>query len=89
MEYTTTDDIYGKSPKKNMSKLRWVRQSKGFSIKKLAEATGINFRTLKAYEYGERDFSKAQVCIVYRIATVLDVPMEQIVDITAEGTADK
>ena len=75
---------YGKKDGR-FCKLRWVRQAKGFSLVRLANEAGILPRTLKAYEYGERDFSKARVDIVYRLATALGVRMEDIVDIPMDG----
>lgn len=65
----------------HFSKLRWVRQMKGYSIGELAKEAGVTVRVLKSYEYGERDFAKARVDTVYRLATALGVPMEDIVDI--------
>lgn len=65
-------------------KLRWARQARGLSLAELAKEAGVGLRILKAYEYGERDFNKARVDTVYRIATALGVHVEDIIDIDIE-----
>lgn len=71
---------YGKKGER-FCKLRWVRQRQGFTMQRLSETSGVNLRLLKAYEYGERDFNRARVDIVYRIATALGVSVEEIIDV--------
>lgn len=75
---------YGKKGER-FCKLRWVRQRSGLSMQRLSELSGVNLRLLKAYEYGERDFNRARVDIVYRLATALGVRMEEIVDVQMDG----
>lgn len=71
-------------PKKNPtpSPLEVARHSAGLTRKQLSEKTGIPFRTLEAYEQGKNDINTAAVASVKKIADVLGVPIEKIINET-------
>lgn len=64
-----------------MNKLKQIRTEKGMTQKALAEATGINLRTLQHYEQGSKDFNMAAAITVYNVAQVLGVNLEDLLDI--------
>ena len=66
---------------KEISKLKWVREMKGFSQTSLADATGVNVRNIRAMECGQIDINKAYASTVYKLATVLGVTMEELLDV--------
>jgi len=63
-----------------VSKLKWIRQMKGFSQTSLAIASGVNARNIRAFECGQVDINKAAAITVYRLATALGVTMEQLIN---------
>lgn len=63
------------------SKLQNIRKAKGLTQKELADATGINLRTLQHYEQGNKDLNKAAVDAVYKIAVALGVAIEDLIDL--------
>ena len=64
-----------------MNKLKQVRTDKGMTQKALAEATGINLRTLQHYEQSSKDFNMAAAITVYTVAQVLGVRVEDLLDL--------
>lgn len=64
----------------NPTALETVRRAAGLSRKKLGEISGINFRTIEAYEQRKLDINIASVSIVRALAMALNVPMEEILD---------
>lgn len=66
---------------KEVSKLKWARELKGFSQQSLADASGVNVRNIRAMECGQIDINKAYASTVYRLATVLGVKMEELLDV--------
>lgn len=64
-----------------MSKLKKLRQERGYSQSKLSEASGINVRMIQYYEQGSNDINKAQAITVYKLAKALGVTVEDILDI--------
>lgn len=67
-----------------MNKLKQIRTDKGMTQKALAEATGINLRTLQHYEQGSKDFNMAAAITVYNVAQVLGVRVEDLLDLGNE-----
>ena len=67
---------------KTETKLKTVRKEKGLTQRGLAEATGINLRTLQHYEQGSKDLNMAAAITVYAIAEALQVRMEELLDLT-------
>ena len=62
------------------TKLREAREAAGLTRKQLAELSGINFRSIEAYEQSIRDFNLARVDIVKAIAQALNKKIEDILD---------
>lgn len=69
-------------PKKNPNPtpLEVVRRSAGLTRRQLAEKVGISYRTIETYEQRKNDINMAAVASVKKIADVLGVPIEQIID---------
>ena len=67
--------------KRETTKLKKVRQEKGMTQKELAEVAGLNLRTLQHYEQGSKDLSQAAAITVYRLAEVLGVMIEELLEI--------
>ena len=64
-----------------ISKLKWIREMRGYSQTSLASATGNSTRTIRAFESGYRNINLAEANTVYRLATVLGVKMEELLDV--------
>lgn len=64
----------------NPNPLEVARREAGFSRKKLAELTGISFRTIECYEQGKNDINMAAAVTVRILARALNVPMEKILN---------
>lgn len=64
----------------NPCALERVRREVGISRKKLAELSGVSFRSIECYEQGKNDLNIANVKTVRSLAKVLNVPMESILD---------
>ena len=64
-----------------MNKLKELRENKGLTQKGLSEATGISLRTLQKYETGERDIAKAEAATVVKIARLLGMTVEDLVEV--------
>ena len=52
----------------------------GITRQALADKTGLNLRTIEAYEQRKNDINNAAVSSVKKIALVLGVPIEKIID---------
>ena len=61
-----------------MNTLKELRKAAGLSQAQLAKKSGVDIRTIQAYESGARDMGKAQVDNVIKLADALDVPCEDI-----------
>lgn len=62
-----------------MSKLKTIRQSRGFSQSQLAELSGVNVRMIQHYEQGTNDITKAQVATVHQLAKALNCTIEELI----------
>lgn len=69
-------------PKKNPNptRLEIARRDAGITRQALADKTGLNLRTIEAYEQRKNDINNAAVSSVKKIALVLGVPIEKIID---------
>lgn len=69
-------------PKKNPapSRLEEERHRAGLTRKQLAEQSGVNLRTIEAYEQGKNDIRMAAISSVRQIARALKVPIENILE---------
>ena len=66
---------------REVSKLKWARELKGYSQQSLADVTGVNVRNIRAMECGQIDINKAYASTVYKLATALGVTMEELLDV--------
>ena len=64
-----------------ISKLKWARELAGYSQNSLARASGVNARTIRAFERGEMDINKAAAETLYKLATTLGCRMEELMNI--------
>lgn len=64
----------------NPTALEKTRREVGMSRKKLAENSGVSFRSIECYEQRKNDINIANVKTVRALAQTLDVPMEKILD---------
>lgn len=65
---------------KNENKLKIVRQRCGLTQKELAEKAGIPLSTLRGYEYGKKDISKAGAETVIKLINVLKCDLSDLLD---------
>lgn len=61
-------------------RLQKMRKLRGMTQLELAVRTGINLRTIQAYEIGDRDFSNARIDVILKCAIALECRMEDIID---------
>lgn len=54
-----------------MNRLKELRTAAGLSRAQLAEASGVNIRTLEAYEQGVRDLDKMALVTAVKISEAL------------------
>lgn len=54
-----------------MNRLKELRAAAGLSRAQLAEASGVNIRTLEAYEQGVRDLDKMALATAVKISEAL------------------
>lgn len=64
----------------NPTALERARRAAGLSRKKLAELTGLNYRTIESYEQQKSDLNAASVRTVRILAKTLKVPIEKILE---------
>jgi len=62
------------------SNLGTIRQRCGLSQTELAEAAGVNIRSIQMYEQGRNDINKAQAITLYRLACALGCTMEDLLE---------
>ena len=61
-------------------KLQEVRKKVGLSQSELAEASGVNIRTIQEYEYGRKIVDTAKLNIITALAEALNVPMSALLE---------
>lgn len=64
-----------------MNNLKRIREECGLSQSKLATAAGVNLQMLKFYEQGVKDINKASAMTLYKLATALQVKIEDLLEI--------
>lgn len=67
-----------------MSKLQTIRKAKGLSQSQLANASGVNRRTLQDYEQGSKDINKVAGITLYKLAQALDCTIEDLLETKKE-----
>ena len=63
-----------------MTKLKQARIKAGLTQSQLAEATGLNLRTLQCYEQGNKKIEHAKLETILKICNVLNSDMADIMD---------
>lgn len=58
-------------------RLKILRENRGWSQSQLAEASGINIRSIQLYEQRVNDIDRAQARTVYRLASALTCSVEE------------
>lgn len=64
-----------------MTKLKAIRQNSGLSQSQLSDKSGVNLRTLQYYEQGYKDINNAQVITLFKLAQVLGVNIEDLLEL--------
>lgn len=64
--------------------LQKIRKAARVSQSQLADMCGISISAVKKYETGERSINRAEGMTLYRMATALNVPMEQLLQLDDE-----
>ena len=62
------------------TKLKMIREARGVSQSKLAEASGVTKRSIQLYEQRVNDIDKAQVHTVYKLSRVLGCDIEDLLE---------
>ena len=63
-----------------MTNLKRIREARGLSQAKLAEASGVNVRMIQHYEQGSKDINAAAALTVYKLAQALDSAVEFLIE---------
>lgn len=78
MDETATVELIQKNLPQDCSLKTW-RKKRQLSQAELAEISGVPARTIKAYEQGKLDISKAQADTLYKLARTLDCTIEDLI----------
>lgn len=62
------------------TKLKKIRESRGLSQTELAEAAGVNLRSIQMYEQKVNDIDKAQAHTLYKLSRVLGCDVEDLLE---------
>lgn len=68
-----------------ITKLAWIRKMRGMSQSKLAKASGVSIKVIQAYEQRYRRIDLATGEVLWRLATVLECNMEQLLEHDSEN----
>ena len=63
------------------SNLKRIRKANDLLQSDLAEKSGVNLSMIQKYENGEKDINKAQAITLYKIAKVLNITIEDLLEI--------
>ena len=64
-----------------MKQLAQIRKEKNLTQSQLAKAAGVSFRMIQYYEQGKKDINVASAITLYKIATVLDCKVEDLLEL--------
>lgn len=78
MDETATVELIQKNLPQDCPLKTW-RKKRQLSQAELAEISGVPARTIKAYEQGKLDISKAQADTLYKLARTLDCKIEDLI----------
>lgn len=59
--------------------MKELREKAGLTRAQLAEETGINFRTLEAYEQGRKDINGAKLKTLLKLCQALECDLEELI----------
>ena len=62
-------------------RLKRAREAAGLSQRALAEKAGVSVRMVQFYEQGLKDINRAAAMTVYKLARVLGVKMEDLLEL--------
>lgn len=62
-------------------KLKELRKQKNLLQAELAEKAGVNYRMIQYYEQGVKDINIASALTLYKIATVLECKIEDLLEL--------
>ena len=63
-----------------MSNLKRIRERSGLSQSQLATKSGVGIKVIQSYEQKSRDINKASAISLYKIAVVLGVTVEDLLE---------
>jgi transcriptional regulator with XRE-family HTH domain len=63
-----------------MNKLKEIREQKGLLQKELAELSSVKLVTVQKLDGGINNINKAQANTLYKLAKVLEVSIEDLID---------
>lgn len=63
-----------------MSNLKRIREDKNITQKELSERSGVNIQMIAKYEQGVKDINKAQGTTLYKIASILNCRIEELLE---------
>lgn len=69
--------------------LREARLRLNMSAKELSELSGVNLRTIHAYEQGQISIRKASIDTLEKLATALRTNVNDIIDISKERNVSR
>lgn len=64
-----------------MNKLKEIREQKGLLQKELAELSGVKLTTVQKLDGGVNNVNRARADTLYKLANVLGVGMEDLIDV--------
>ncbi|QLE59222.1 helix-turn-helix domain-containing protein [Nostoc sp. TCL26-01] len=64
-------------------RIRELAQQKGWTLKEVADRSGVNYNTVKSYV--QRDvLNTVDLSAVYKIARTFEVPIEDLIEVVEE-----
>lgn len=62
------------------TKLKMIREARGFTQQELSDASGVTLRMIQLYEQRQNDINKAQVIVVVNLARALGCDVESLLE---------
>lgn len=63
-----------------MTNLKRIREEKGYTQQRLAQAANVSIGSIKSYEQGRRNINLASAEFVYRLSIVLGCRIEDLIE---------
>lgn len=76
----SANEIISRNKAVRKTKLKEIREARGFTQKQLSDVSGIKLRTIQLYEQRENDINKAGVNIVSSLAQALGCDIEDLLE---------